>query len=110
MNESDFINKVDTTLKALELAIEQLANDTDIDVDMRREGYVLTIDFDDFGKVIINAQAAVQELWVAAKSGGFHYRLQEALWKNTRDQTELADSLSQILSLQLKQPVVVSLT
>ena len=107
MNDTEFLQRVDTTLRSLEETIECLADNLDIDVDISRQGYVLTIDFEASGKVIVNAQAAVQELWVAAKSGGFHYRWDGATWRNTREGTEWRASLSAILSAQLGQAVVL---
>ncbi len=107
MNDTEFLQQVDDTLLALEQSIESLAETLDLDVDISRAGYVLTIDFEDFGKVIVNAQAAVKELWVAAKSGGFHYRWDQSTWRNTRDQSDWQTSLSTILSAQLGQPVVL---
>ena len=51
-------------------------------------------------KIIVNSQAPMQELWVAAKSGGFHYKRQGAQWINTRDGSELFAALSGIVSAQ----------
>ena len=107
MNDTTFFQQVDETLLALEESIETLADTLDLDVDISRQGYVLTIDFEDFGKVIVNAQGAVKELWVAAKSGGYHYRWVENTWRNTRDNTDWRSSLSAILSQQLGQGVVL---
>jgi iron donor protein CyaY len=45
-------------------------------------------------------QAQRQELWVAAKSGGFHYKRVGADWINTRDGSELFAALSQLASAQ----------
>jgi CyaY protein len=62
---------------------------------------VLEIEFIDNGsKIIVNSQAPMQEMWVAAKSGGFHYKHNGESWINTRDQSELFSSLSKMVSEQ----------
>jgi CyaY protein len=62
---------------------------------------VLEIEFIDNGsKIIVNSQAPMQELWVAAKAGGYHYKRVGAEWINTRDGSELFAALSQLASAQ----------
>jgi CyaY protein len=50
----------------------------------------------------------MQELWVAARSGGFHYKHIEGQWRNTRDGSELFAALSDITTQQGGAPVVIS--
>ena len=71
-------------------------NDEDIiDVECKRSGNVLDIEFIDNGsKIIINSQTTMREMWVAAKSGGFHYKHDGQAWHNTRDGSELFAALS----------------
>jgi len=74
MTESEFLALADSTLKAIEAGLEQIANESDLDVECSRSGNVLEIEFVDNGsKIIVNSQAPMQEMWVAAKAGGFHY-------------------------------------
>jgi CyaY protein len=57
-----------------------------VDVECKRSGNVLEIEFIDNGsKIIVNSQAPLQEMWVAARSGGFHYKRVGDEWRNTRD-------------------------
>ena len=106
MTESEFLSLADSTLKAIEAALEQIANDTDLDVECTRSGNVLEIEFVDNGsKIIVNSQAPMQEMWVAAKAGGFHYRRDGGQWRNTRDGTELFSALSALASGQAGRPV-----
>lgn len=69
MTESEFNEYVDRTLMSIEDAIE----DAELDIDYETAGGILTLDFENGSKIIINRQAPVQQLWVAAKSGGFHF-------------------------------------
>lgn len=109
MTESEFLTLADQTLVTIEAALERMANDTDIDVEYSRSGNVLTIEFADNGsKIIVNSQTPMQEMWVAARSGGFHYRREGGKWVNTRDGTELFAALSNMASEQSGALIVFS--
>lgn len=109
MSESEFLALADSTLGAIELALEQAASDSDLDVECSRHGNLLEIEFIDNGsKIIINSQAPLQEMWVAAKSGGFHYKRDGAFWVNTRDGSELFLALSLMVSGQAGMDLVLS--
>ena len=98
MTESEFLALADQTLGAIEFALERASNDSDLDVECSRSGNVLEIEFVDNGsKIIVNSQAPMQEIWVAARSGGFHYKRVNGQWLNTRDQSELFASLSKMV-------------
>jgi CyaY protein len=109
MGESEFLAQAEATLSAIEAALDRL-NDADaLDVECSRSGNVLEIEFIDNGsKIIVNSQAAMQELWVAARSGGFHYKQQGAQWRNTRDGSELFAALSDMVSAQAGTTVVLA--
>jgi CyaY protein len=101
MTESEFLEQAEAILARIESSLEELANSSDLDVECMRSGNVLEIEFIDNGsKIIVNSQAAMQEMWVAAKSGGFHFRADGAQWLNTRDGTELFAALSRMISEQ----------
>ncbi len=107
MTESEFLSLADDTLLKVETAVEQLAEHLDIDVDIERQAYVLTLNFAQFGKIIVNAQAPMMEMWVAAASGGFHFARQNNTWINIRTGQFWAEALNVIVSQQLRQPVVL---
>ncbi|UGQ46773.1 iron donor protein CyaY [Massilia endophytica] len=110
MTETEFLDLAEATLDAIESAIDRLTEQDRIDAECSRSGNVLEIEFLHNGsKVIVNSQAPMQELWVAARSGGFHYRHVDGKWLNTRDSSELFAALSQIATEQSGgSPVVVS--
>jgi CyaY protein len=109
MGESEFLAQAEATLDAIEAALDQLNDDDMVDVECSRSGNVLEIEFIDNGsKVIVNSQAAMRELWVAARSGGFHYRHNDGKWLNTRDGSELFAALSEIVTAQGGSPVVLA--
>ncbi|NHZ99850.1 iron donor protein CyaY [Massilia sp. CCM 8734] len=101
MSEKEFLDLAETTLNTIEEAMDRLNDEDVIDVECKRSGNVLEIEFIDNGsKIIVNSQAPMQELWVAAKSGGFHYKREGGAWINTRDGSELFAALSDLASAQ----------
>lgn len=101
MTESEFLALADATLERIERLLEVVAESTDIDLECSRSGNVLEIEFIDNGsKIIVNSQAPMQEMWVAARSGGFHFRRDDDRWIDTRDGTELFAALSRVISAQ----------
>jgi CyaY protein len=109
MTESEFLGLAEATLDAIEAALDRLNEQDMVDVECKRSGNVLEIEFIDNGsKVIVNSQAPMQELWVAAKSGGYHYKRVGGEWRNTRDNSELFEALSAMVSAQAGSSVVLA--
>ena len=101
MSESEFLELAEAVLDEVESALEEAADAADVDVECSRTGNVLQVEFVDNGsKIIVNTQAPMQEIWVAARAGGFHYRLDGELWRDTRDGSELFAALSALASAQ----------
>lgn len=105
MNDSEFNTLADKALKQIEAGLEQ--SDADLDFAMISGG-VLEIELSDGGKIIVNRHSVAQEVWVAAKSGGYHFRWDGSAWRDTRDQSELMASLARILSSQSGESVELS--
>jgi CyaY protein len=103
MTETEFLQRSEETLTAIEAAVEQ----TSLDVEVERAGNVLTLELDNGAKIVVNSQAPMQQIWVAAKTGGQHFAWQDGAWRDTRDGTELFASLSRILSVVGDQAVVL---
>lgn len=95
MNESEFERIADAAIAALERAIE--AGVPDADVQTKGSG-LLEVEFEDGSKMVINRHGAAREIWVAAKSGGFHFRHDGVEWRDTRDGTELFVAVSRLAS------------
>ncbi len=96
MNESEFNQLADAALKHIEIAIDAC----DGDGDYSRSGNVLEIEFDNGQKIIVNRHDTNQEIWVAAKSGGFHYAWQDGKWFSQRDSSELYARLTELFAAQ----------
>jgi CyaY protein len=101
MTESEFLVLADSCLQQVQEMFELAFETDEWDVDTKRSGNVLEIEFVGNGsKIIVNSQAPMQEMWVAARSGGFHYKYDGEFWRNTRDQTELFAVLRDIAEAQ----------
>ena len=97
MDDSEFNRLADTALKQIETALEN--SGADLDFSMVSSG-VLEIELDDGSKIIVNRHSAAQEVWVAARSGGFHFRWDGSAWRDTRTGGELMAALSDLVSAQ----------
>jgi len=102
MNDSEFGALADAALKHIETGLER--SDADLDFAMVTAG-VLEIEMADRSKIIVNRHAAAQEMWVAARSGGFHFRWDGKVWRDTRDGGELMAALSALASAQSGETV-----
>jgi CyaY protein len=101
MSETEFLDLAQSTLDAIESALDRLNDEDVIDVECKRSGNVLEIEFIDNGsKIIVNSQAPLQEMWVAARAGGYHYKRVGDEWRNTRDDSEFYASLSKLATEQ----------
>lgn len=102
MDDKDFNREADAMLAHIEAALE--AADADIDFELAAGG-VLEIEFGDGSKIIVNRHGVAKEIWVAARAGGFHFRWDGAVWRDTRDQAELLEKLSVLASQQAGEPI-----
>jgi CyaY protein len=105
MNDNEFNTLADAALKGIEAGLE--TSDADLDFAMVSSG-VLEIEFADGSKIIVNRHGAAKEVWVAARSGGFHFRWDGSAWRDTRDGSELMAALSALVSAQAGAPVTLS--
>jgi CyaY protein len=102
MDESEFTRLAEQVLQDIERRIE--SSGVDADCQLKGSG-VLEVEFPGGTRIIVNSQAAMQEIWVAAKSGGYHFRRDGARWVDTRDGGELFTALSGYVSQQAGETV-----
>jgi iron-sulfur cluster assembly protein CyaY len=96
-DESAFLDLTDRALAAIGAALDAV---DDGDLDWSENDGVLTIDCGAGGRIIVNRHVPNSELWVAAKSGGFHFRAEGGAWKDTRSGEELGAALRRLLQAQ----------
>ena len=97
MTDAEFHTLSTATLEQIRRALE--ASGSEADIQEKGDG-VLELEFDDGSKIVINRHAAAREIWVAARSGGFHFRWDGAAWCDTRAGSELFAALSKLVSSQ----------
>lgn len=104
MEEREFLILADEELARLEAALERLHAMTDAGWDYElKPGGILELEFEDGSKIIINRHAAAREIWIAARSGGFHFQPPESAgkpWLDSRSGQQLAVVLGRCMSEQ----------
>ena len=107
MNETEFQEIVDQTIEDLQDAIDNSGADIDYD----DVGGVLTLEFENGSKIIFSKQGAMNQIWMAAKSGGYHFEYnadKEQWFCDSGDKEELYAMLSRLSSDQAGEAVVIS--
>ena len=102
MDEAGFNALADAELERLEGLLEACGADFDYEV---KPGGVFELEFDNGSKIIVNRHTAAREIWLAAKSGGFHFRPAEGRWLGTRDGENFYAVLSRCMSEQAGEPI-----
>jgi CyaY protein len=105
MAQPDFDLLAEAALEQIQQALETCG--ADVDVEAKADG-VIELEFDDGSKMVINRHRAAEEIWVAARAGGFHFRWDGAAWRDTREGAELFAALSKLVSAQGGAPVVLA--
>ena len=91
MTDNEFNTLADTVFQRIERALDA----TDIDYDSN--GMVMEIEFDDGSKVIVNRHVPNREIWLAARSGGFHFSRLNDAWISQREGDELYAKLASLI-------------
>jgi len=104
MTETEFLQRADEVMTAIEKAIDA----TGADIESSRSGSVLTLELGNGSRVVINSQAPMQQMWIAGKGGAFHYAWRDGAWRDTRDGSELFSALSRLVSAQGGEPVMLN--
>lgn len=89
-----------SALASIESRVDAWLEADTVDIDTQRAGGLLELTFPDRSKIIVNLQPPLQELWLAARAGGFHYRWADGAWRDTRTGEEFFVALSRQASLQ----------
>ncbi|MFP6807792.1 MAG: iron donor protein CyaY [Pseudomonadales bacterium] len=105
MNDREFEDRVDELFNGIEDYIDELDEQYDIDVDTT--GGMLSVDLADGGSIILSRQIANHEVWVAAKSGGFHLSLKQEQWSCATTGETLGVLLNRVFTEQLGQAVSI---
>jgi len=107
ITESEFVAATDRTLAAVGAALDAALAASDADVDWSFNDGILEIDCGVGGKLIVNRHVPNREIWVAARSGGFHFKSRDGQWRNTRSGEELAAALAALVHAQAGLTIVL---
>jgi len=110
MTDTEFMDHAEQVLKAVEASCDRINDDTSVDIDNQRTGGMVTLVFANRSQIVINLQKPLQEIWLAAKCGGFHYQFNGKQWLDTKGQGEFFDSLSRFASEQSGSTLVFAVS
>jgi CyaY protein len=105
MTDLEYHAKTSAVLAGIEACVDAWLQDDVVDIDTQRTGGLLEMSFPNGSKIILNTQPPLHEIWLAARSGGFHYKFVDDAWRDTRDGRELFEALSTCASEQAAQPL-----
>ena len=105
MTDSEFMDQAEILLKAVEASCDRINDANLADIDNQRTGGMVTLVFSNRSQIVINLQKPLHEIWLAAKSGGYHYKFDSVKWMDTKGQGEFFESLSRYASEQAGGPL-----
>lgn len=100
MTDLEFMDRAEQLLLAVEQCCDRINDATDADVDSQRTGGMITLTFSNRSQIVINLQKPLHEIWMAARSGGYHYRFDAGQWQDTKGGGEFFANLSRDASVQ----------
>ena len=108
MTDIEYLDRAEALLRAIELTCDSINDTTDADIDNQRVGGMITLTFANGSQIIINLQKPLHEVWMAAQSGGYHYRFDGQHWMDTKGDGEFFADLSRWASEQSGQRLMFS--
>ena len=104
MTPSEFDSLADAMLERIARAVEESGADCDCEP---KDSGVLELEFADGSRIVVNRHSAAHQIWVAARSGGYHFRWNGSDWVDTLEGGELLAALSKLVSEQSGRSVVL---
>ena len=105
LTDAQYNQAIAATLARIETAVDTWLQDDVIDIDSARTGSMLTLSLPNRSQLIVNAQPPLQELWLAARRGGFHFKMDAGgQWRDTKTGDEFFALLSACVSEQGGRP------
>ncbi len=97
MTETEFLDRAEATLEQVASSVDRAA----IEAECNLSALVLTLDFDDGARMVVNAQTPMRQLWLATRAGGMHFGFDGRNWCDLRSGEEFFDALSRVVSEHL---------
>ncbi len=108
MTDSEYQDLAEALLRSVERGCDRINDESDADLDNQRVGGMVTMTFANRSQIIINLQKPLHEVWMAARSGGFHYKWDGTQWVDTKGHGEFFAHLSRCASEQAGQALAFS--
>ena len=90
LSDADYHAKAYALLARIEEQIDGWLEDDVVDIDTHRTGGLLELSMPGGSKIVLNTQPPLQELWLAARSGGYHFKWDGTQWVDREGQEFLA--------------------
>ncbi len=98
MTDSEYRLLTEPVFASIERTVDEWLDSDAVDIDTQRTGGLLELTFQNGHKIVVNTQPPLQELWLAARSGGFHFRYLDGHWLDTKSQRDFFETLSDLAS------------
>lgn len=108
MTDLEFMDHAEKLLLAVERCCDRINDATDADLDAQRSGGMVTLTFPNRTQIVVNLQKPLHEVWMAARSGGYHYRFDGSAWQDTKGAGEFFECLSRAATEQAGTPLRLS--
>ena len=108
MTDLEFMDRAESVLRAIEQSCDRINDQTDADVDNQRVGGMVTLVFPNRSQIVVNLQKPLHEIWLAARSGGYHFKFDGQAWRDTKGQGEIFARLSEDATAQAGARLVFS--
>ena len=103
LHDTEYQAAAERLLGAIERQCDDWLQQGVIDIDTQRAGSLVELEFPNGSKIVVNKQAPLHEIWLAARNGGFHFKLVDGAWRDTRDGAEFFARLSDEAARQAGQ-------
>ncbi len=100
MTDLEYLERAEALLQAVERCCDRINDETEVDIDNQRVGSMLTLVFANGSQIVINLQKPLHEVWMAARSGGTHYRFDGLCWQDSKGAGEFFEQLSRQAAAQ----------
>ena len=94
MTELEYLDRAEALLATVEAECDRINESGQTDIDNQRVGGMVTLVFDDRSQIVVNLQKPLHEVWLAARSGGYHYTYADGAWRDTKTGEEFFARLS----------------
>jgi CyaY protein len=107
LSDAEFHERAHAVLSIVETTLDRWLQYDEIDIDSHRTGGLLELEFPSGSKIVVNTQPPLHELWLAARTGGYHFKLVGGQWIDTRTGGEFFAMLSREISAQAERPLTI---